>query len=61
MVVLASNSITLANLPNMIYHTEVSVILLQPMYFSLVYVWKPENTDGPFAKYHVTGTDEYAK
>lgn len=45
----------------MIYHTEVSVILLQPMYFSLVYVWKPENTDGPFAKYYVTGTDEYAK
>ena len=30
-------------------------------YFTLAYAGKPESTDGPAAKYYLTGTDKYTK
>ena len=56
---MVSSSITLANLPNIVYYTDDPTITHTQ--FSLVYAEKPENTDDPAAKYYVTRTDGYTK
>ena len=62
LVVLASISITLVNLPYVVYCTEVSVVLWRPTHTS---VWcilgKEKNTDSPAVKYYMTAANENTK